>query len=256
MTKVSDAKLLTYPTKDDVQIAPNVAGYVSPDKVFWEIATTDLSMIEDLMSYTAWAVNSGIRTQGMQTNKQGETKTATQIVHDIQPQSDRLEVISDSAQLRHKFIIDATIQISLNPNYRGASVQYGRRFMLEGPDVLFQKYSDAKLNGSAIAVLDDLLKEYQEAKYQHDPIRMAMQVKLSKVEPFVHMTAQQVQLLPIDDRDKAAKFYFGDWLSLQNDAVILTLPVDLLRKDLYSFVNTKTITTNEQVSKTGSGIKV
>lgn len=237
MTKVSDVKMLAWPEKDDVVIEPSkVGGYVSPDKTYWEIATADLSDLENLMNFTIWGCQSGIRTQGMIMNKQGQAQTATEIMSDIQPQSDRLEVISDAAQSRQKFIIDATVQLCLPvPTYPGSSVHYGRRYMLEGPDVIWMKYSDARIKGAAISVLDDLLLEYYEAKYSSDPAKLAIQVKLMKVEPFIHMTAVQVGLLPISPEAKTAKLYFGDWLAEQNDAMILTMPVDMLRKDLAAY---------------------
>jgi hypothetical protein len=123
MTRVSDAKLLNYPQRsDDPIVTPNVAGYASPDKIYWEIATSDLQMLEDLANFTLWGANQQARTQGMKTNQQGEQKTATEIVNEIKPQADRLHPISETAEKRDKFIRDSIIRIQLSPNYSGASI--------------------------------------------------------------------------------------------------------------------------------------
>lgn len=236
MTKVSDVKMLTWPEKTDVVIEPSkVGGYVSPDKTYWEISTFDLTALEDIMNFTVWGAGSGIKTQGMSMGPDGKAVTATEIMSDIQPKADRLEVISDSAQAREKFIMDAIIRVQVQKNYAGSSISYGRRFMMEGPDVIWQKYSDARTKGAAVSVLDDLLREYYEAKYSSDPAKMAVQLKLMKVEPFVHMTAIQVGTLPISPESKTAKLYFGDWLAEQNEAMIMTMPVDMLRGSLAEY---------------------
>lgn len=248
MSKVSDAKVLNYPRdKDDIVVAPNVAGYVSPDKTFWDIATADLSFLEDLMNYTLWGANPMPKTQGLSTDQGGETKTATEIMTDVKPQSDRLHPITESAEKRHKFILDMCIQIMLVANYPGSTVNYGKRYMLESPDVLWQKYSEARNKGAAISVLDDLLIEYYEAKYDSDPVKLAIQMKLMKVEPFVHLTAQQLKGLNPDPADYTAKLYFSDWLSTLNEAMILSFSVDELKKQLSENVAKKKLPQEQSV---------
>ena len=240
MTRVSDVKLLTHPqTKEDAIITPDVAGYVSPDKTYWEISTADLQMLEDLMNFTLWGANPMPRTQGMQTDEKGGQKTATEIMTDTKPQSDRLVPYSVSAAKRDKFIRDHQVQVNINQNYVGSSVNYGKRYMLEGPDVLFEKYSKARLEGVAASVMDDLLLEYYEAKYDSDPVKLAIQVKLMKVEPFVHHKVSDVKLLAPAEEDFKAKMYFSEWLSTINDAMILSMPADLLRENLYKTTNAK-----------------
>ena len=240
MTKVSDAKLLSHPqTKEDPVITPNVAGYVEPSKIYWEIATTDLQMLEDLINFTLWGANPMPRTQGMKTDQQAGQKTATEIMTDIKPQSDRLHPISEAAEKRDKFIRDAVIKTQVNPFYQGASVKYGKRYMLESHDVLFERYIDAKTKGAAESVLNDMLVEYYETKYDSDPVKLAIQIKLMKVEPFVHLTATQLKALSPAEEDYKAKLYFGEWLATLNDAMILSFSEEELKTQLAENVKTK-----------------
>lgn len=248
MTKVSDVKLLAHPqTKEDQLIAPNVGGYIEPSKTYWEIATADLEMLEELMSYTLWGSNAISKTQGMRTEKNGNQKTATEVMSDIKPQSDRLHQVTESAEKRHKFILDSMIRIQLNQNYTGSSVNYGKRYMLEGPDVLWEKYSKARAAGAAASVLDDLLLEYYEAKYDSDPVKLAIQIKLMKVEPFVHHTTAEIKALMPAEEDYKSKLYFSEWLSTLNDAMILSFSIDDLRSNLNETIALKQLPKSDNI---------
>lgn len=240
MNKVSDAMLLTHPqAKDDPVIAPNVAGYVSPSKDYWEMSNGDLQMLESMMHFTVWGADPMPKTQGLSTDKTGDSKTATEIVSELKPQADRLHPITESAEKRHKFILDCLVQIQISQNYQGATVNYGKRYLLEGPDVIWQKYSDARTKGAAASVLDDLLLEYYEAKYDSDPVKLAIQTKLMKTEPFVHMTALQVKGLTPDENDYKAKLYFSEWLQTVGESEILLTDVAKLKEQLAAYVSTK-----------------
>ncbi len=241
MIRPGDVKQLNWPDKDDALIKPGEVGaYISPDKTYWEIATSDLGMLEDLMTYTIWGVVSNIKTQGPYT-KSSDVKTATQVIDEIRPQSDRLEAISDNAQGIDKFIRDSIITVMIQQQYKGASVQYGRRYMLESPDKLKTAYEDSKAKNAPISVLDDLLQEYIESKYASDPAKLAVQMKLAKVEPFVHWPVSVVQTMPISDDDKAMKIFFSEWKAQQLDAVLLTLPVDMLRNELSAYAKGRVV---------------
>jgi len=246
--KVSDALLLTHPqTKDDPVIAPSIAGFVSPDKTYYDIATHDLQLLEDLMNFTLWGAAGAAKVSGMSTESSGPApKTATEITTDIKPQSDRLAPISECAEKRHKFILDAIITIQISQSYQGASVNYGKRYMIESPDAIWTKYSDARSKGAAISVLDDLLLEYYEAKYNSDPVKLAIQTKLMKVEPFVHITVSQLNGLNAGEQDYKAKLYFSEWLSTLNEAIIISYSVDELRSNMYEETGKRQLAPKEQ----------
>lgn len=242
MLKVSDAKILPYPDKENPTPAPNVAGYVSPDQVYYEISTADLKLLEELMSITLWGASAAPKTQGLQTDKEGQTKTATEIISDIKPQADRLQVISEMAERRHKFILDLVIQLNILPTYKGSSVNYGRRYMIEGPDEIWARYSEARVKGASVSVLDDMLRQYLEVEHAADPVALEIQEKMMLVEPFVHLTAEQVDAaVSVTNEDKAAKRYFGEWKATLNTAMILSFAPELLREQLNQFAAAKAV---------------
>jgi hypothetical protein len=250
MTKVSDAMLLTPPqTKEDATIAPNIGGYVEPSEIFHTISTEELAMLEDAMNFTIWG-------KSLQNNKPQVSvgdKTATQVLDEVKPEESRLMPISESAEKRHKFILDSIIDIKLRQGYSqsgGSSVNYGRRYMLEGADVLLEKYNDAKLKGAAVSVLDDLLIDYLETEYSGDPVKMTIKLKEMALEPFVHMKAAEVEAsMNITAEDKAAKVYYGEWRRTVNDAMILSFTPEMLKEQLYAFAKEKAASVQDAADK-------
>ena len=240
ITKVNQMKILSTPeSKEDVTIAPNVGGYIEPSEVYHKISTEDLAALEDAFYNTIWGTQSQTKTQGANTDG-NTTKTATEIVTDLQPMANRLNEISDTASARIKFIVDMAIRVEMKmPNYGGASISLGRRFMLETPDTLWKKYSDARTAGASYSVLNELLMEYLNAKYNSDPVGLFMAEKLMYVEPLVHNTIQQVQAFGCAPEDYKAKLYFGEWLSTIDDTAIMKGSIEDLRTALYEYVAAK-----------------
>jgi hypothetical protein len=239
---ISQTKMLRWPEEGQNVILPkDTGGYVEPSRNYHEIAISDMTMLENYMSLTIWGTVAKIQTAGI--SMDGTTgkvqQTATGEMLDIKPQANRLYHISKAAEKRDKFIRDGIIRIQVQQNYQGCSSNYGRRYMLEGPDALWLRYSDARAKGVAVSALDDLLMEYYEAKFVSDPMKLAVQVKLIKVEPFVHYKVGEVMMFRLGPEDYKAKLYFGEWLSEQEDGYILVTDATQLRKELYAYVSTK-----------------
>ncbi|MBP7398175.1 MAG: hypothetical protein KA954_01220 [Chitinophagales bacterium] len=241
MLNPGDAKLLLYPDgKDTPIVTPNVAGFVPFPKDYFDHATADLSDLENIISVTIWGVESRKNTTGLSADGE-KTKTATEVIDDMQPKADRLYAISDMAEKRHKFIIDHAIQFSINNAYSGSSINYGRRYLIEGPDTIWNRYSQARKEGASISILDDLLMDYIETKYSGDPISMNIQLKLLTVEPFVHSTVAEIKSLNPSFQEYIKKLYFSEWLATVNDGALLTQSVDELKAALQKYVDDKKI---------------
>lgn len=240
MSKVSDVKLLAYPeSKEHAVVTPYVGGYISPDKVYFDISTQGAQFLEDLISHTIWSTSSKIKSRGTSIGPDKVATTATEIMDDLKPQVDRLYPISEMAEKRDKFIIDMAIRIQLNQSYQGASVNYGKRYMLEPPDAIWDKFLGAKTEGASPRELRDLLIEYYEAKYSSDPVKLAVQIKLIDVEPWFYLTALEVQTLMPNIEDYTAKLYFSEWLSTLTELQILNTDVAGLKTLLTTYTSGK-----------------
>lgn len=237
MVKVSDVKLLAWPDKDNPAVTPEVAGYVEPSQIYYEIAVKDLADLEDAMTYTLWGSHKADKAKA-----EGQPVTATQAFIDSQPVNDRLTSISAMAEKRHKFILDCIIKFNISETYQGSSVNYGKRFIVEPPDIIWKKYSDARESGASPEVLDDLLTEFYESKYTGDPVKLEIKLKMMAVEPFIHNTILEVQEFAPADEDWKAKLYFEQWRRGLNDAMILSFSVETLTKMLYDATDSKKVT--------------
>lgn len=251
MTKPSQAKLLNYPeSKETPIVTPNVAGYVEPSETYHKISTEDLTALENTMYYTVWGVAGKVKTAGQSLGKDGEARTATEIVDDIQPLAARLAQISDSASRRIKFINDHVVMIGMNmPSYGGSSVNLGKRFALETADVIWERYIKAKKDKAPMVVLNDLLVEYIDAQYADDPVGAEISKKLMYVEPFVHNTIQEVQGMHVADTDYLKKLYFSEWLAEQEDAYLFVADSKELEASLSQYIEGKEIKEPETTSQ-------
>jgi hypothetical protein len=227
--KVSETVLVPTPIdKDQPTLAPG-AGYVTPDIDGWQAMKESLEGLEELMFKTMW---------GTEMETDGTNETATGRFIDTQPVNERLNKYADAAEVVEEYIINMIGKILFN-GYDGCDVHYGRRFLIENPDEIWNKYLDARVKGAPISTLDELLKEYYIYKYANDSWELQRYLKLMAVEPFVHYTATQVLSLRVSETDYLKKIYFNEWLTtLQvNDIVLRSL--DDLRASLEEYALTK-----------------
>lgn len=242
------SEVITLPIPEDTQatIAPNIAGYVSPDIEGWDKMTDELRLLENQMHNTYWGVEPLQQTTGP--NNQ-PIKTATEIADNNQPIYARLSKMSKWAEGIEKFITDLVGQFYLNSSYKGCSISYGTRYGIEGPDTIFLKYQDARLKGAPDSVLDALLLEYYESKYSTNNMELAKQVKLMKVEPFIHLTVSQAKNIIPSPVDYNKKLYYLEWLNtLPENEVIIKSTADLV-KSLSDYASTKEIPKPDPIIK-------
>lgn len=238
----SEVISLPIPLEGQPTIAPNIAGYASPDIEGWDKMTEELTLLENLMHSTYWGIKDKVKAQGV-----GDEKTATEIIDDMQPIHDRLFGFSKWAEGIEKFITDMIGSFYYTTSYKGSSINYGRRYMLEGPDAVWKKYEEARGKGSPIAVLDDLLTEYYHSKYENNALELNKALKLMKVEPFIHLTINEAKNAVSDFNDYNKKVYFSEWLNQLEMNDVLIKSVKDLKTSLDEFVKAKNIKEPEPI---------
>lgn len=181
---VTDQVTLPAPKrKDDVKIAPDIAGYISPDLETWRQYSDELELLEDLAVRTHWGTH----------KEKGKNETATGRWIDIQPVMNRLNKYADTAEWVERQLSE-WIALYLNPSLDGnvAAVHYGRRYIIESPDVILEKYQLAREKGANNVILDRLYNEYLTSKYGNDPQWLRVELLKSEVEPYLHIGLEQV----------------------------------------------------------------
>lgn len=225
---VSEVMVLDWPTQNDQVIAPDVAGFITPDLEYLKYSRDELAHLEALMYRTHWG------TYPSEQRMNGEADTAAAKFMDVQPINDKLTAYADAAEATEKFIIDAIGDFNYGQSYGGVRISYGRRFMIEGPDVIWRKYEQARKMGAPLGTLNEHLTEYYEAKFQSNPIELAKHLKMMRIEPFVHLTVDEAFKVVGEDQF-ARKLYFAEWCSTIRDVQWLTTTDQVLKDSLSAF---------------------
>lgn len=224
---VSDAIALKAPTEEGQPVlAPNVAGYVQPDLETWREQRTELDWKYKLIEYSHWGT----------TSEKGANETATARWIDTQPVNNRLNVYADIAEDVHSCLLDLLGQFYYT-SYKGSNVHYGRRFLIETPDQVWNKYLNAKKENAPISAKNQLLEQYYESEYQKNQLLLDYYLKLVKIEPFVHNTIEDVIKMPITEIEKAMKTYFSEWLQTKMINEIVDKDRETLLKELETYCN-------------------
>lgn len=227
-SSVSEVMVLDWPTGDDKIIAPDVAGFITPDLEYLKQSREEIQKLEDLMYNTHWG------TEQVKQGTSGNPETATGRFIDAQPVNERLSKYADAAEVIEKFIVDALGQFYFGTKYQGCTITYGRRFIIEGPDQLWNKYEQARKSGAPNNALDDHYREYLEAKFQANTIELQKYMKMARVEPFVHNTVEQVALFTTGV-ELARKIYFSEWAATIKEIEWITVKDEELKNKLTDF---------------------
>lgn len=216
-TKYDVAETITLPvpqTKDDPILAPDVAGYVTPPVETWDKMTGEMRELYSLAHYSKWGTN-------MQEDNEKD-QTATGRFIDVEPVILQLNMYADDAQYVEKWIIDQLGKFYLNVD-ETVDVNYGRRYLIETADVLFDKMQDARKNNNSVATIRETSIEYLEAKYGNNEQELNKQLLLIDLEPFFWLTLSDAQKLLGDvSMDYQVKKYFNEWLGILEPTEWLT----------------------------------
>jgi hypothetical protein len=185
---VSDMHLLPIPKEGQPFLGDKVAGFSTPDLDTWKQYKEDLRDMELLIEDTIWGTD-----KTHQVDKSNETATGRFI--DVQPISNTLNQYSDVVEYIYNTLANWTLNfVDLTKPKDELIYQrsFGRRYIIESPDVLLEKYGKAKEQGDNNTILDKLLEELILSKYKSDPYMQSRMLKKARVEPYVHQSISEV----------------------------------------------------------------
>lgn len=202
---VSDIHIVpTRETNDEPENLP-IAGYVQPEIETWKQQILEMNWLRELIRWAIWSTDDNQRTNA-------QTETATGRILDVQAYHDKLKLISENAQEVETFITNAIAQVRYGQVYRGCSINYGKRYLIRSADEAEATYEAAKKAELPTAVLDCYLEELIYIKFESDPVELKEQLILLHIEPFVHMTIEQVKAAGVSTMDLYMKIYFTDYI--------------------------------------------
>ena len=238
----SDVILLAAPkTKDSPTIAPDVAGYISPDIDAWDQQVDELDRTWDLIYFSQWGT----------TTYKGQNETATGRFIDTQPVINRLHQYSDIFEVEHNEFLELLTDFYYPNTEVEVSVTYGRRYMVETSDQIFEKYTKAKNDNTDTTTLDLLLEQYYESEFKKNEVLREYYLKLIRVEPLVHYSILEVVSMNLPQQIKNEKIAYPDWKNSLTIKEVNEQEIEQLQESLTIFTNDKFVSNGETTSPEG-----
>ena len=153
------------------------------------------------------------------TNEEVTTRDALneqQIKANFESQSTVLQRVKKGFECAQKWVDDTCCRLRYGKSFIQSSVNYGTEFYLFTSDELRERYKTAKEAGMSEADLDALLQQIIETEYRHNPQQMQRMIVLSDLEPYRHLTRDEVQALYdkglVSIEDLLVKLNFADFV--------------------------------------------
>ncbi len=201
---VSNGVRLPLPqSSEDPKIAPHIAGFVQPDLDTWQKQLDELQSMKSDMFYALY----GTQIVEDQTSE----KTATEVYINKQPIIDTLNDIADTAQSKENALVEYMAKAMFPESFEKANIKYGRRYLIETPDILWEKYITAKEKQAPISTLDYLYRQFLMAEYHNDLNLMEQKVKEFELEPYVHYSLSDLKDVASSEQIQK-KILFSDWV--------------------------------------------
>ena len=130
------------------------------------------------------------------TNEQITTRDALneqQILANFESQSTVLQRVKKGFEAAQKWVDDTCCRLRYGTAFIQSSVNYGTEFYLFTSDELRERYKMAKEAGMSEADLDALLQQIIETEYRNNPQQMQRMIILGDLEPYRHLTRDEVQ---------------------------------------------------------------
>ena len=143
-------------------------------------------------------LRSDIITAIVGTNEEITTRDALneqQIKANFESQSTVLQRVKKGFEQAQKWVDDTCCRERYGAAFIQSSINYGTEFYLFTSDELRKRYKDAKDAGMSEADLDALLQQVIETEYRHNPQQMQRMIILGDLEPYRHLTREEVQTL-------------------------------------------------------------
>ena len=178
--------------------ATKLAYWIGLDEVTWNKYRDELKVLEHLIYETIWGTKE-------QTNG---NDTATGRFIDNQPKINRLNDYSDMAEWiewqSSEWIIRFYDQTTKESR---ASINLGRFYIIESPDIIVKKYLENKASGAPNSILDFNLKEVVTTKWKNDPERLGIEYKKIAIEPYPHNTLKEIyEVFGAEEAKKKTEF--------------------------------------------------
>ncbi len=202
---------LPIPEQGQPTLAPPV-GNIEAAVQSWDKMDATVERLYNLAWQTKWGNAPNVRTQGASADAM---KTATETILDEQPKVEALHAYSESAERAEQRITDLMGEYFYGALYKGAEVNYGKRFVIESADKIMDNLLMLMERNAPYEVIREKQEEYYHALYQSDSLKLNVALKLIDVEPlpFYGLAVAKDLLSP---KEYLKKCHYNDWRGLKH----------------------------------------
>ena len=126
---------------------------------------------------------------------QREALNEQQVKAGFESQSTVLQRVKRGFEEAQKWVDDTIARERYGTAFISSSINYGTEFYLFTADELRLRYKNAKESGASEADLDALQQQIIETEYRHNPQQMQRMIILGDLEPYRHLTREEIQAL-------------------------------------------------------------
>lgn len=131
----------------------------------------------------------------------------------FESQTTVLSRVKKNFEQAQQFVDETVCRLRYADGFVSASINYGTEFYLYDVAELRDRYAKARENGASEAELDALQNQIVETEYRHNPLMMQRMMTLQELEPYRHMSRDEVVALAdkgiIDRTDMLVKLNFA-----------------------------------------------
>lgn len=118
-----------------------------------------------------------------------------QVQANFESQSTILNRIKKGFEEAQAFVDSTICRLRYGNAFINANINYGTVFYVYDANELRERYKTAKDNGASEAELDALQNQIVETEYRNDPTALRRMLVLAELEPFRHLTREEVVTL-------------------------------------------------------------
>jgi hypothetical protein len=231
---VGEVRYLPLPESGDIALTPP-AGYVQPDLRTWDQMEATQDRLEKKMFTAVWGQYSDI-------NKSNSNTTAYEVAIRSGNQKDKLDRISANAEDVETFITDLLGQFYLGNAYGGTIISYGRRYITQDSNQIWEEYTKALKDNVSSTELNQLLESYYYSLYAKNPKKLNESLNKLNTKPFFHYTPEQLQKMNVAESDYLGNLYYDSFIvEYEKTNSISTSTISEIQTALNNYISSKSI---------------
>jgi len=218
----------------DIKIpdAAGFAAYIGLDVETWNQYNTELEKLETKIIDTLWGSKKEVAAT--------QQKTQLEIWANTQPVIIALNKVSDVAEWVDWQISELIINFYIPgkaKQEKSCSVNYGKNFILDPPEIILERLSESQKVGNPIIIRDRQLNELITTKFRNDVEQLNIEMKKKELEPYLYFTLKEVkETLGVDEAIRKMLYY--DWVKTLGYSDFDS-DREKLQKDFDNFYNDK-----------------